>query len=50
MDRSNKYLLFSMVFVFVIALIWLRAPILPTIVGVFGAGMLLYWYRQRGQR
>ncbi len=50
MDQSTKYLLASMVIVLFGALLWLGAPLVPAVVGVAGAGMLIYWRSQRGRR
>ena len=47
MDQSTKYILASMAFVLVSALIWLGAPLVPTAIGVVGAGIVIYWRQRR---
>jgi hypothetical protein len=43
MTRSSRLVLGSVVLAIAVALIWLHAPLLPTLLGGGGAGALLLW-------
>jgi hypothetical protein len=45
-----KYIVASAAFALAFAIFFLRAPVIPAVLGAAGAGLLLYWWRQRATR
>ena len=47
MSRSIRFTSASILAGVATALVWLKAPIIPAVLGALGAGLVLYWRAQR---
>ena len=47
MAHSTRLIIGSCLVATVVALAWLEAPLVPTVLGAFGTGLLLYWRARR---